>query len=133
MNLYEEIKKMAYELYEKSGCIDGREVENWLDAERIVLIRHASQDIEEPEGEEPFIAEEGLIEEIEGTAPMYARQNKEEYTTVIEEVEVQTPALGIKKDLAIKAEKIRPVKPAAVKGRKVSSKKTAQKSREKYL
>jgi len=132
MNLHEEITKMAYELYEKSGCINGRDFENWIDAERIVLMRHASQDIEEPEGEEPFIAEEGLKEEVEGTAPMYARQNKE-FTTVIEEVEVQSPALGTKEDLAIRAEKIRPAKPAAAKGKKMSPKKKGRKSREKFL
>jgi hypothetical protein len=133
MNLHEEITKLAYELYEKSGYVNGRDFENWLDAEMIVLTRHASQDIEEPEGEEPFIVEEGIIEEIEGTAPMYARQNKEEYTTVVEEVEVQRPALGTKEDLAIRAEKIRPAKPAAAKVKKMSPKKTGRKSREKYL
>ena len=133
MNMQEEIAKVAYEIYEKSGFINGRDSENWLEAERIVLIRHASQDIEEPEGEEPFIAEEGLKEEVEGTAPMYTRHNKEEFTTVIEEVEVQSPALGTKEDLAIRAEKIRPVKPAAAKGKKMSPKKTGRKSREKFL
>ncbi|MBI5409092.1 MAG: DUF2934 domain-containing protein [Nitrospirae bacterium] len=133
MNLYEEIARTAYELYEKSGYIGGRDFENWLDAERIVLTRHASQDIEEPEGEEPIIAEEGIIEEVEGTTPMYAKQKKEEYTTVVEELEVQSPAVGTKEDIAIKTEKIRPAKPAVAKGKKVSPKKTGQKSREKYL
>ena len=133
MNMQEEIARVAYELYEKSGFINGRDSENWLEAERIVLIRHASQDIEEPEGEEPFIAEEGLKEEVEGTSPMYARQNKEEYTTVVEEVEVQSPALGTKEDIAIKTEKVRPAKKAAAKKKKVSPKKTSRKSREKDL
>ncbi len=41
MDLLEEIRKVAYELYEKSGCIGGREVENWLAAEKIVTARHA--------------------------------------------------------------------------------------------
>ncbi len=41
MNLQEEIRKVAYELYEKSGRIGGREVENWVEAERIVMARHA--------------------------------------------------------------------------------------------
>ncbi len=49
MNLHEEIAKTAFDLYEKSGCIKGRDCENWLEAERIVLARHASQDIEEPD------------------------------------------------------------------------------------
>lgn len=41
MGLHEEIEKVAYELYEKSGRADGRDVENWLEAERIVKARTA--------------------------------------------------------------------------------------------
>lgn len=37
MNLYDEIERLAYELYERSGCIPGRCLDNWLDAERLVL------------------------------------------------------------------------------------------------
>jgi len=37
MKLHGEIARIAYALYEKNGCIDGRGVENWLDAERIAL------------------------------------------------------------------------------------------------
>ena len=133
MNLREEIAKIAYELYIKSGCIDGKDCENWLEAERIVLTRRASQDIEEPEGEEPIIADEGLIEEVEGTAPVYAGWKPEEYATVVEEMEVQSPALGTKEDIAIKTEKVRPAKKAAAKKKKVSPKKTVRKSREKNL
>ncbi|MBI5057704.1 MAG: DUF2934 domain-containing protein [Nitrospirae bacterium] len=132
MNLHEEIAKVAYELYKKSG-VDGRDFENWLDAERIVLTRHASQDIEEPEGEEQIFAEEGIIEEVEGTAPMFARREKEDFATVVEEMEVHSPALGTKEDIAIRTEKIRPSKKAAAKGKKLSPKKTGQKSREKYF
>ncbi len=32
----QEIAKTAYELWEKGGCLPGREIENWLEAERIV-------------------------------------------------------------------------------------------------
>jgi hypothetical protein len=39
MDLYEEIAKVAYELYEKSGYIDGRDLDNWLEAERVVMAR----------------------------------------------------------------------------------------------
>ncbi len=35
-NLYEEIYTVAYDLYERSGRIEGREHENWIEAERIV-------------------------------------------------------------------------------------------------
>jgi hypothetical protein len=41
MNLQEEIAKTAYELYKKSGCLEGRDFENWLEAERLVLAVHA--------------------------------------------------------------------------------------------
>ena len=49
MNLHEEIAKVAYELYAARGCIHGWDLDDWLEAERIVLARHAGQDIEEPE------------------------------------------------------------------------------------
>lgn len=39
MDLYEEIAKVAYEIYEKSGYIEGRDLDNWLEAERIVKAR----------------------------------------------------------------------------------------------
>ena len=132
MNLHEEIAKVAYELYMKSGGIDGKDRQNWLDAERIVLTRHASQDIEEPEGEEPIIAEEVIIEEIEEKAPVYAKQKNEENATVMEEIEVKRPALGTKEDIAMRTEKIRPSKEAAAKAKKATSKKTGQKSGKKY-
>jgi hypothetical protein len=49
MNLHEEIAKVAYELYEARGCVHGWDLDDWLEAERIVLARHAGQEIEEPE------------------------------------------------------------------------------------
>ncbi len=35
-NLYEETVKVATELYEKSGQVEGRDLENWIEAEKIV-------------------------------------------------------------------------------------------------
>ncbi len=61
MNLHDEIAAVAYELYEARGCIPGRDLDDWLDAERIVLIRHAGQEIEEPE-EEDSSQEEAVTE-----------------------------------------------------------------------
>jgi hypothetical protein len=49
MNLHEEIAKVAYELFESRGCVHGWDLDDWLEAERIVLARHAGQEIEEPE------------------------------------------------------------------------------------
>lgn len=46
MDLRDEIANLAYELYKNSGYKDGRDEENWLEAERIILARHR---LEEPE------------------------------------------------------------------------------------
>ena len=40
MNLNNEIEKMAYELYEKGGKVEGRDLDNWLEAEKIVMARY---------------------------------------------------------------------------------------------
>jgi len=37
MNAHEEIMKIAHDLYERSGRVDGRDLENWHEAERIVM------------------------------------------------------------------------------------------------
>ncbi len=52
MNLYEEISKVAYELYEKSGKAGGRDLENWLEAENIVRARSASKEAGQAKGVE---------------------------------------------------------------------------------
>jgi Protein of unknown function (DUF2934) len=41
MDLYDEIAKVAYELYKKSGYIQGCDREHWLEAEKIVMVRLA--------------------------------------------------------------------------------------------
>lgn len=128
MNLYEEIAKIAYELYEKSGHIGGRDVENWVEAERIVLARHASEDIEEPEGEDPLMLDEGLTEEVEEQVPRYAGRKAAKESPVIEEMRVKEPVLGTREDMAVKAEKIKPSKKIAAKEKKSTPKKTSRKS-----
>ncbi|MDA8156740.1 MAG: DUF2934 domain-containing protein [Actinomycetota bacterium] len=52
MDLHDEIAAVAYELFEARGCVDGLALDDWLNAENIVLARHAGQEIEEPEEEE---------------------------------------------------------------------------------
>jgi len=39
--LYEEIARVAYELYEKRGKGEGCHFDDWLEAEKIVMARHA--------------------------------------------------------------------------------------------
>lgn len=36
-SVHDRIAKKAYELYEQSGRIDGKDVEHWIEAEKIVL------------------------------------------------------------------------------------------------
>lgn len=38
-SVQDKIARVAYELYEKSGYVHGRDVEHWIEAERIVLGR----------------------------------------------------------------------------------------------
>ena len=52
MKLHDEVAAVAYELFEARGCIPFQDLDDWLDAERIVLARHAGQEIEEPEEED---------------------------------------------------------------------------------
>ena len=49
MNLHDEIAAVAYELYEAKGCVHGCDLNDWLEAERLVLSGHAGQEMEEPE------------------------------------------------------------------------------------
>ena len=49
MDLLDEIAKVAYELFEVRGRVDGWDLDDWLNAERIVLSRHIAQELEEPE------------------------------------------------------------------------------------
>lgn len=87
MNLHDEIAKVASELFEKSGCVPGRDLDNWLDAEKIVLTMHASQEIEEPEeGTDIEEAEAGLSGMAEG-GWMTAGGEESGETTVVEEME----------------------------------------------
>lgn len=39
MKRHEEIQKLAFELFEKSGRFHGREIDHWLEAERILRAR----------------------------------------------------------------------------------------------
>jgi hypothetical protein len=98
MNLQEEIAIVARELYEKSGRVEGRDRENWLEAEKIVLARHAGQDFEEPEGEEAIISGEVITEEIEGTEPRHANEETEGETADTEEIESKTPVVAKKEE-----------------------------------
>ncbi|MBU4319878.1 MAG: DUF2934 domain-containing protein [Thermodesulfovibrionales bacterium] len=38
--LHDEIEKVAYTLFESSGWLHGHDLENWLEAEKIVMEKH---------------------------------------------------------------------------------------------
>jgi hypothetical protein len=40
MKLHEEMETIAYEIWEKSGRVHGRDLEHWFEAERIVKERY---------------------------------------------------------------------------------------------
>jgi hypothetical protein len=39
-----EIAKLAFEIYEKSGMVEGRCLDNWLEAERIVMAKYCAME-----------------------------------------------------------------------------------------
>jgi hypothetical protein len=49
MNLFNEIAIVAYELYEKNGYTQNRDLDHWLEAEKIVMARLAEQKKIRPE------------------------------------------------------------------------------------
>jgi hypothetical protein len=70
MNLEKEINKLAYELFVKSGCITGRDMDNWLEAERIVMEKY---NIQKPA--ESALSEEA-VELAEPAAPAEEKTKK---------------------------------------------------------
>jgi len=68
MNAHDEIEKVAYELWETSGSIHGRDVEFWLEAEKIVTERHrhaVSHDVE-TQGQVPDSGGQGDLKKRRG-------------------------------------------------------------------
>ncbi|HBA53705.1 DUF2934 domain-containing protein [Syntrophorhabdus aromaticivorans] len=47
-NLFDDIARVAYELFERSGYIHGRDLEHWFEAERIVVTRLQPEAEEKP-------------------------------------------------------------------------------------
>jgi len=74
MNLHDEVARVAYELFKSRGCIPVRDLDDWLDAERIVLARHAGQDLEEPEEED---GPEETAEKVKTKASEESEENQE--------------------------------------------------------
>ncbi|MBP8626590.1 MAG: DUF2934 domain-containing protein [Syntrophorhabdales bacterium] len=65
MDLYDEIAKLAYEMFEREGRSHGRDLDHWFEAERIVISRYQ---VQETGGEDK------QIEKIEVAEPKKRRQ-----------------------------------------------------------
>ena len=76
-NIGQEIEKVAYELWEKGGCLPGREIENWLEAERILTVRYAEEST--PKGKSKKTASfERMPVELKKTTPKEMKKETSE-------------------------------------------------------
>ncbi len=41
MDRRQEIERLAYELFQRNGCISGKDVEHWLEAEKIIREKYS--------------------------------------------------------------------------------------------
>jgi hypothetical protein len=77
VKLYDEIAKMAYELYEKNGREEGYELVNWLEAERIVMARNSEREKIETDSFSPPKKKKALsTKKASGTATKVKKTNK---------------------------------------------------------
>jgi hypothetical protein len=60
MELHNEIEQLAFELYENSGRKEGKDLENWFEAEQIILARHRQEEENLPQN-----IESGVNEKVE--------------------------------------------------------------------
>ena len=40
MDIHSQIENLAYEIYENSGRVEGRDLDHWLEAEHMILSRY---------------------------------------------------------------------------------------------
>ncbi len=55
-NVHDEVAQVAYELFEKRGRVHGHELQDWLDAERIVSARSSKGTEKEKSGKSTKLA-----------------------------------------------------------------------------
>jgi hypothetical protein len=48
MNMQDEIARTAYGLYEKRGCANGNDFSDWIEAERLVMMKYSKSVVSEP-------------------------------------------------------------------------------------
>jgi Protein of unknown function (DUF2934) len=67
-SIHDEIAKVAYELYEKEGGVQGNDLKNWFEAENIVMKKRGKHAREI----------EGHVEPVNKPSPGYRRTVKKE-------------------------------------------------------
>jgi hypothetical protein len=66
MDKRSEIEKVAYEIFQRDGCMHGREFEHWLEAERIVHARYSALVTEKPaKGKKQVAAKAGSVKVVQ--------------------------------------------------------------------
>ena len=78
-SLHEEIVKLASDLFEKSGRLGGRDLDNWLEAERIVVTRRKQQrnlETETPARKMTSTAKESIPRKVEQKQTRQSSRNK---------------------------------------------------------
>jgi len=108
-NLYEETVKVASELFEKNGRVEGRDLENWLEAEKILKTEIHSNNHDSSE-ETSKVA--SLLYEKNGRAEGYDLENwlkaerilkeGEQFCEMFRQMLVQNPLSACKLMEAIK-------------------------------
>ena len=93
-NLNAEITKVALELYEKSGRVEGRDLVNWLEAEKIVISRYKKQEKREFE-RKPFV-------KVIRCSPLYYSEKLTEISFEGVTVDMSKIGLGMITDYSLK-------------------------------
>lgn len=105
MNLRDEIARIAYELYVSSGYIQGREFENWLEAERIVLARHAGQVPGKPQREDRLTEPVMSAEEASAAKKKIKAGPEKPAGTAKKGIRAKKETTDVKKKKTVKKEK----------------------------
>jgi hypothetical protein len=53
MKKHEDIRKLAYDLFERGGRVHGRDLEHWLEAERMIKVRQIEKHARDTEAAVP--------------------------------------------------------------------------------
>jgi len=93
-NLHTEIAKVASELYEKSGRVEGHDLDNWLEAEKVIISRYKGQEKRKYE-RRPFV-------KVIRYSPYYYLEKSTDITCEGVTVDISERGLGMITDRPLK-------------------------------